>query len=768
MSNELVDSPSNGEIDLREIYKSIIRKKRVFFLTAALLIFLSSLNLVKRRVFSPIYFGSFQLLIKDPINTPDSSGTRDARLSNLIINNNSNKDVNTLIAFLKSPYLLDDISKEFNMSASSLSKKIKIYKEGSGKDQSNGVLNVELRNENFSKSQKILKSLSNVYLKAAVDQKKEKLSEGLSFLDKQYPIILKNTNRIQSKLADFRTENSLLSPKSQSNFIKTNQNKLEEKIAEIEFRINRLEDIKEKISTGKISTRGFADTVGDKTDLTFFNIDATLLNQLITIEGELAEARSKFVEDSYIVKGLQSKLDNLKPLFLETQLKAVDTAISLNQGKLLQANDEKQKLLDQFADQPLLIKEYEDINQELEISRQSLLALASAKERFQIEMAQNSMPWKIISFSGVNPSPVEPIIWRGLIQSIGIGVIFGLIMAWIRDRLDYKFHDQDEVSEDLDFPIIGNIPFVPFISNTRNKEASILKNFIGNKKNELNKDKESLFYKFRLQESVRTIASTLKFLSIDKPLKNLSFSSSIPGEGKSNISLVLSIILSQMGYKILIIDADLRRPQIHQRLGLNNIFGLTNLLSDDKFQIEDAIQKPSKDFENLRVITAGQTVPDFISLLSSEKMKELISKIGKLDFDYIVYDIPPALGISDSRFVLNYLDGFFLIVSLFNVNRNLPKESLKNLSLSGIKPLGILTNIINEKGEKKYNKQLKASGLTNSNDYLKTYSHYIDENDDSLKVSKTNSFEKFLEKYNLDNNKKFSKLVNKIVEWLDS
>ena len=115
----------------------------------------------------------------------------------------------------------------------------------------------------------------------------------------------------------------------------------------------------------------------------------------------MAEARLKYVEDSYVVKGLKEKLDELKPLFLKTQLEAVDTAISLKKNRLLKINSDKQQILDQFSDQPLLIKEYENINQELQISRQSLLALASAKERFQLEMAKNSRPWRIISYEGV-------------------------------------------------------------------------------------------------------------------------------------------------------------------------------------------------------------------------------------------------------------------------------------------------------------------------------------------------------------------------------
>ena len=151
-------------------------------------------------------------------------------------------------------------------------------------------------------------------------------------------------------------------------------------------------------------------------------------------------------------------------------------------------------------------------------------------------------------------------------------------------------------------------------------------------------------------------------------------------------------------------------------------------------------------------------------------MKETVSAISKLDFDYIIYDTPPALGISDSRFILNYLDGFFLIVSLFNVNRNIPKESLSNLSLSGIKPLGILTNLVNKESELKYNKQLKVSGLSDSQDYLKTYSHYINDNDndnDPNIGSKNSFFEWFIKKSKLDKNKRVVGLFSKVINWLD-
>ena len=161
--------------------------------------------------------------------------------------------------------------------------------------------------------------------------------------------------------------------------------------------------------------------------------------------------------------------------------------------------------------------------------------------------------------------------------------------------------------------------------------------------------------------------------------------------------------MADIGLKVLLIDADMRKPQIHKRLGINNILGLSNLLIDKKAELSKTVQKV-KGINNLDILTSGRKVPDTTRLLRSERMKELMNKMDQENYDYIIFDPPPVLGLSDSTLLSPLCDGTILIVSLENVNKKIPIESIKKIKKTSTL-LGLITNgTKRSKGSKDSNK----------------------------------------------------------------
>jgi len=149
-----------------------------------------------------------------------------------------------------------------------------------------------------------------------------------------------------------------------------------------------------------------------------------------------------------------------------------------------------------------------------------------------------------------------------------------------------------------------------------------------------------------------------------------------------------------MGQRILLIDADLRKPQLHTRLGLNNLRGLTNLLTDDSNSWRSVLQ-PVDGSDNWSVITAGRRPPDPARLLSSSRMHQLVQDLENSgEFDLILFDTPPVLGLADAALVAEHCDGLMLLVSLDRVDRGLPKEAVSRIRSSGAPLLGVVTNAI--------------------------------------------------------------------------
>ena len=159
------------------------------------------------------------------------------------------------------------------------------------------------------------------------------------------------------------------------------------------------------------------------------------------------------------------------------------------------------------------------------------------------------------------------------------------------------------------------------------------------------------FYK----EVLRNLYANINLSLSDKEIKILSITSTLSGEGKSFITTLLAKILSHYNHKVLIIDSDLRKPTLHKIFAVDNLSGLTTLISEQNSDFNKYIKTINK---NLSVLTSGPTVLDPIKVIDSNYMKVFLSNLKESDkFDFVIMDTPPALGLSDYKIVSKYSDG---------------------------------------------------------------------------------------------------------------
>ena len=161
----------------------------------------------------------------------------------------------------------------------------------------------------------------------------------------------------------------------------------------------------------------------------------------------------------------------------------------------------------------------------------------------------------------------------------------------------------------------------------------------------------------QLAEAYRGLRTSLEYSSVDKKLKTLVVTSSNPGEGKSTVSSNLAFILSQGGKKVIVVDADLRKPTIHKKFRIDNREGLTEVLIG-KRTLKDVCKKVEKD---VYVITAGKKTPNPAEMVSSKAMEELIEGLSK-EYDYVIIDTPPVRNINDGVILSAKVDGVILVV----------------------------------------------------------------------------------------------------------
>ncbi len=191
-----------------------------------------------------------------------------------------------------------------------------------------------------------------------------------------------------------------------------------------------------------------------------------------------------------------------------------------------------------------------------------------------------------------------------------------------------------------------------------------------------------------ISEQYRTIRTNIQFSFIDEKMRSLMVTSSSPSEGKSTTAANLAIVFAQQGKKVLLIDADLRKPTMHYTFRLNNYTGLTSVLTHSS-SLLSACQETN--VENLYVLTSGPIPPNPAELLSSKMMDNCLQQLHE-SFDLIIFDTPPVLAVTDAQILANKCDGTILVVASGKTEIGAAVKAKELLAAANAKLLGVVLN----------------------------------------------------------------------------
>ncbi|WP_130606377.1 CpsD/CapB family tyrosine-protein kinase [Cohnella abietis] len=191
-----------------------------------------------------------------------------------------------------------------------------------------------------------------------------------------------------------------------------------------------------------------------------------------------------------------------------------------------------------------------------------------------------------------------------------------------------------------------------------------------------------------IAEAYRTLRTNLQYSGLDEPIRTLMITSASPREGKSTTINNLAIAYAQAECKVLLLDADMRKPTVHQAFGVSNRNGLTGVMTGH-CTTDEAIQKTH--VKGLSVMTAGSVPPNPAEMLASNKMDQLLSQL-KDQFDLILVDTPPVLAVSDAQIMSTKCDGVLLVVKAGELKRGLALRAKEQLSFVKARLLGVVLN----------------------------------------------------------------------------
>ena len=678
------------EIDLRKLFEALSRRRRL-----AILVLISSLVVgggatAWQRAFRPIFQGSFKLLVSDPINQEDTSAnnTQSGNLEQVAILGSGSTNTGTLIQVLTSPLLLGPIEQSLGLAPGVLEGRIGVaVSKGvrSAQAGSDGVLEVSLQWNEPGKGTQILEQVSRAYLNYSLRQRQEKLTQGLSFLDQQAPELQARVNRLQVQLSEFRRANGFVAPEQQAAATLTQRQALDDELLKLQQDQARLEARLQSVRRGEFNLNppspspvGVSPAVPGSAPAPIGGGSANEepLEDLSQIEQDLAQAEANFTEASPQVQELRAKRDRLRPMLqrrVEREI-AADRRQNLSQQASIVA--QIQQLSKTFRANPDQIKQYEALQQQLDVARDNLSSYIKARENFRLQVAQRTVPWTVINSPRFNPKPVKPSVSRNLVLALLLGSAGGIAAALLRDRLDHVFHDPNELKQALPIPVLGLVPHLPRIKGDTINESL---------------EKMDGAQKFEIRESLRNLFANFRLLRADKAVRLVAITSATQGEGKSVTCSLFAHTLAQMGQRVLLVDADMRRPMLHRYIGAENGDGLSSLLTDSSLEVAPLIHSIHP---GLDLLSAGPMPPDTTRLLSSERCAQVLDAIRALPgYDLVLVDTPPALLLSDPVLMAEHLDGLLFVVGMSRVNRDLPLLALERMKGTGVDVLGVLAGL---------------------------------------------------------------------------
>lgn len=320
--------------------------------------------------------------------------------------------------------------------------------------------------------------------------------------------------------------------------------------------------------------------------------------------------------------------------------------------------------------------EYSVLEREAESNRQVYEALLQRTKETGISGELKTSNIRVVDSAEVPGGPILPNRPRDLTMATFSGLILALGLVFLFEYLDNRIKSPQELRTQLGLPFLGMLPAIDSNGPTL-LHRGVPPGFA---------------------EAIRAVRTNVLFSSADEGVRSVVVTSAGPGEGKSLFSSNLSVSLAQAGQRVLHIDADMRRPRVHDIFELSQEPGLSNLLVGD-CKPSEAVRKTG--VQNLCVLPAGMIPPNPAELLGSKRCEEYFATLSE-HFDWVIIDSPPVLAVADASVLANAATGVLFVVGADQTTRNNAKAAIEQLEAVQAHIIGAVLNRADVQGNPYY------------------------------------------------------------------
>lgn len=577
------------------------------------------------------------------------------------------------------------------------------------------IFQVQYTDTDPQKTQKVLAAIRQVYVEYNKQQQDSRLQKGLQIIREQLRKASDEVNVAEANLQRFRKNQNLIDPELQAKATEAALNTIQQERqttrSQYEEALARQKSLEEQLNRSPqnalVSSR-----------LSQSTRYQGLLNEIQKTELALAQERLRFTDDTPSVQKLKEQLQSQKELlqkevsrtlggrsagaftFGETllqqgQLGQIDlnlagqlvetqtniVALSARDQTLAQKENNLRLELKRF---PSLLAYYNRILPQLQFSRERLEQLLRAEQQLRQELSKGGFNWEVVE-EPQKGTQLGPNLQQNLLLGAVVGLMLGGIAAFIREASDDSVHTTAELEKQMALPLLGTTPKLP---PTKSRESVIKLPF--GKPEVLSPWTIQVLQSAPRWESLDLIYKNIELLNTVAGLKSLMVTSALPDDGKSALALGLAMSAARLHKRVLLIDANLRDPNLHTQLNLPNEQGLSTLLASD-ITLPHQIGVPYSGSSYIDILTAGPTPTDPANLLSSPRMIQLMAAFED-NYDLVLIDAPAVLGLVDAMLTASSCRSVVMVASIGKVTKTQLTQAtamLSKLNLIGVVANGV-------------------------------------------------------------------------------
>lgn len=503
--------------------------------------------------------------------------------------------------------------------------------------------------------EEILETLIKRYVQGNLEDKNVIADSTISFIEDRLMYVGQELGDIEGNIQRFKQNSRLTNIGEQSKLLLQSSSSQIDQLAKLETQISVLEALKNFLDNGTKDNRVLPSAVLEG-DIVF----SALIEKYNALLLERDRQTLSSTDTNPFVENLDKQIQNLKTDIM-SNLNSTLNAIRISASDLRSRGG---SLNSEIRQVPATERKYLDLARQQQIKQELYIFLLQKREETAISKTSNISNSKVIDPPKADPNPISP--RRRLIYLLGLlaGLTIPFAILYLRSTLSVRVENKDDIARELDIPIIGEIG--------SNKEEGVIV---------VTKDSRS-----PIVEQFRGLRTNLSFFLKDSE-KTILLTSSMSGEGKSFIALNLALILAISGKKVVVMELDLRKPNLANKINKVGGLGFTSFIISSELSYNEVVQ-PSGVNENLFIVSSGPIPPNPAEMILDSRTDELMASL-KREFDYIIIDAPPVGLVTDAQLLSKFSDLTLYIVrqgytfrdQLEIANDLFSKKKMKNLSI---------------------------------------------------------------------------------------